>query len=83
MLLRMKDEENKPWNEIRSAWEKATGETVGGSTLSNRYQRIKANFTIFSSEDVSIYIFCFRFFSNLVLVSMICANCVNVNRRPS
>ncbi|EZF28518.1 hypothetical protein H109_04304 [Trichophyton interdigitale MR816] len=58
MLLRMKDEENKPWNEIRSAWEKATGETVGGSTLSNRYQRIKANFTIFSSEDEAKLIQC-------------------------
>ncbi|DAA75565.1 TPA_exp: Uncharacterized protein A8136_1639 [Trichophyton benhamiae CBS 112371] len=51
MLLRMKDEENKPWSEIKTAWEKATGETVGGSTLSNRYQRIKANFTVFSPED--------------------------------
>lgn len=60
MLLRMKDEENKPWSEIKTAWEKATGETVGGSTLSNRYQRIKANFTVFSPEDVSplfIYIY--------------------------
>ncbi|EFQ99508.1 hypothetical protein MGYG_02522 [Nannizzia gypsea CBS 118893] len=51
MLLRMKDEENKPWGEIKAAWEKATGESVGGSTLSNRYQRIKANFTVFSPED--------------------------------
>lgn len=60
MLLRMKDEENKPWSEIKSAWEKATGETVGGSTLSNRYQRIKANFTVFSPEDVSpLFIFFF------------------------
>ncbi|EEQ31275.1 conserved hypothetical protein [Microsporum canis CBS 113480] len=45
MMLRMRDEENKPWSEIRAAWEEITGEAVGGSTLSNRYQRIKANFT--------------------------------------
>ncbi|KAK2865229.1 hypothetical protein FQN49_003778 [Arthroderma sp. PD_2] len=51
MLLRMKDEENKPWSEIRAAWEEATGEAVGGSTLSGRYQRIKANFTVFTAED--------------------------------
>lgn len=52
MMLRMRDEENKPWSEIRAAWEEITGEAVGGSTLSNRYQRIKANFTVFSAQDV-------------------------------
>ncbi|KAM5447245.1 hypothetical protein MaudCBS49596_006007 [Microsporum audouinii] len=51
MMLRMRDEENKPWSEIRAAWEEITGEAVGGSTLSNRYQRIKANFTVFSTQD--------------------------------
>ncbi|KAM5478965.1 hypothetical protein McanCB56680_005855 [Microsporum canis] len=51
MMLRMRDEENKPWSEIRAAWEEITGEAVGGSTLSNRYQRIKANFTVFSAQD--------------------------------
>ena len=52
MLLRMKDE-GKPWAEIREAWENLTGEKVGGSTLSGRYARIKANFVVFSKNDVS------------------------------
>ncbi|OJD18313.1 hypothetical protein AJ78_01626 [Emergomyces pasteurianus Ep9510] len=51
MLLRMKDDENKPWAEIRQAWEVMTGEKVGGSTLSGRYGRIKANFVVFTPED--------------------------------
>ncbi|KAF3482692.1 uncharacterized protein GIQ15_02016 [Arthroderma uncinatum] len=53
MLLRMKDEENKPWGEIKAAWEAATGEPIGGSTLSGRYQRIKANFTVFTNDDAT------------------------------
>jgi hypothetical protein len=53
MLLRMKDEEGKGWNEIRKAWIAMTGETVGKSTLSGRYGRIKANFVVFKKEDVS------------------------------
>ncbi|KAK2748623.1 hypothetical protein FQN55_004176 [Onygenales sp. PD_40] len=51
MLLRMKDEEGKPWGEIRAAWEEMTGEKVGGSTLSGRYARIKANFVVFNPDD--------------------------------
>ncbi|EEH11707.1 conserved hypothetical protein [Histoplasma capsulatum G186AR] len=51
MLLRMKDEENKSWGEIRQAWEEMTGEKVGGSTLCGRYGRIKANFVVFTPED--------------------------------
>ncbi|KLJ11352.1 hypothetical protein EMPG_13375 [Blastomyces silverae] len=51
MLLRMKGEENKSWAEIRQAWEDVTGEKVGGSTLSTRYIRIKANFVVFTPED--------------------------------
>ncbi|KAL2375259.1 hypothetical protein BDBG_05727 [Blastomyces gilchristii SLH14081] len=51
MLLRMKDEENRSWAEIRQAWEDITGEKVGGSTLCTRYARIKANFIDFTPED--------------------------------
>ncbi|PGH00125.1 hypothetical protein AJ79_08308 [Helicocarpus griseus UAMH5409] len=51
MLLRMKDDENKPWTEIRQAWEEITGEKIGGSTLSGRYARIKANFVVFKEDD--------------------------------
>lgn len=54
MLLRMKDEENKSWGEIRQAWEEMTGEKVGGSTLCGRYGRIKANFVVFTPEDVRL-----------------------------
>lgn len=53
MLLRMKDDEGKGWNEIREAWTAMTGEPVGKSTLSGRYGRIKANFVVFRKEDVS------------------------------
>ncbi|OAX77441.1 hypothetical protein ACJ72_08260 [Emergomyces africanus] len=51
MLLRMKDDENKSWAEIRQAWEEMTGEKVGGSTLCGRYGRMKANFVVFTPED--------------------------------
>ncbi|KAK2756800.1 hypothetical protein FQN54_005246 [Arachnomyces sp. PD_36] len=51
MMLRMKDEEGKGWAEIREAWNAMTGESVGGSTLSGRYGRIKANFVVFRKED--------------------------------
>lgn len=54
MLLRMKDVEGKGWAEIREAWETMTGDKVGGSTLSGRYARIKANLIVFSKEDVRI-----------------------------
>lgn len=53
MLLRMGDDENKNWAEIREAWTKMTGGEVGKSTLCNRYLRIKANFVVISAEDVS------------------------------
>lgn len=52
MLLRMK-EDGKTWAEIREAWEEMTGDKVGGSTLSGRYTRIKANLVVFHQEDVS------------------------------
>jgi hypothetical protein len=54
MLLRMKDVEGKGWAKIREAWEAMTGEKIGGSTLSGRYARIKANFIVFKKEDVRL-----------------------------
>ncbi|KAK2745675.1 hypothetical protein FQN57_003571 [Myotisia sp. PD_48] len=51
MLLRMKDEQDRPWAEIRKAWEEKTGEPVGVSTLPCRYLRLKANFTVFTDEE--------------------------------
>jgi len=52
MMLHMKDVEGKGWAEIREAWEAMTGVKMGGSTLSGRYARIKANFVTFKKEDV-------------------------------
>ncbi|KAJ9267191.1 hypothetical protein DTO195F2_424 [Paecilomyces variotii] len=51
LLLQMKDKENKTWSEIREAWFGLTGVQVGGSTLSIRYARLKANFVTFTPND--------------------------------
>ncbi|KAL2352489.1 hypothetical protein BJ546DRAFT_1064223 [Cryomyces antarcticus] len=50
MLLSMRDA-GKAWDEIKEAWEAATGEKVGRSTLPNRYTRLKANVMVFPVED--------------------------------
>ncbi|TKA81975.1 hypothetical protein B0A49_00470 [Cryomyces minteri] len=50
MLLSMRDT-GKAWDEIKEAWEAATGEKVGRSTLPNRYTRLKANVMVFPAED--------------------------------
>jgi hypothetical protein len=61
MILRMKDEEGKSWAEIREAWNAMTGDKVGGSTLSGRYARIKANLVVFKKDDVRLSgFFCHR-----------------------
>lgn len=51
MLLHMKDVEGKGWAEIKAAWEAMTGIKVGGTTLSTRYIRMKANFVVFEDDD--------------------------------
>jgi hypothetical protein len=53
LILRMRDEEGKGWQEINSAWSALTGITVGNSTLRMRYQTMKANFTSVGADDVS------------------------------
>ena len=50
-LVTMRDEA-KPWDEIRKAWEALTGHSVGGSTLPNRYSRIKDNLEYLREGDV-------------------------------
>ena len=50
LLLKMKDEEAKPWAVINEALEGIAGCKLTG--LSTRYARIKANFTVFPKEDV-------------------------------
>jgi hypothetical protein len=53
LILRMREEEGKGWQEINSAWSALTGITVGKSTLPMRYQAMKANFTSVGADDVS------------------------------
>jgi len=43
MLLHMKNVQHKPWTEIRETWTALTGQETAGSTLPNRYKRLKAN----------------------------------------
>ncbi|RMZ00985.1 hypothetical protein D0860_07792 [Hortaea werneckii] len=50
-LLDMRDS-GSSWSEIRTAWEKLTGEKTGSSTLPNRYVRLKSNFTVVQEEDL-------------------------------
>lgn len=50
MLLKRRDA-GAGWSEIRAEWEKITGDTVGKSTLPNRYNRLKANVSVISEED--------------------------------
>lgn len=47
----MKDVEKKNWAEIKTVWEAMTGIKVGNTTLSTRYIRMKANFTVFEEDD--------------------------------
>ncbi|KAI5303293.1 hypothetical protein KEM56_007701 [Ascosphaera pollenicola] len=53
MLLRMKDEENATWPEIREAWENMTGTKVGRSTLGIRYTRLKASLAVWDEADIA------------------------------
>ncbi|GAB7332405.1 hypothetical protein MBLNU13_g04216t2 [Cladosporium sp. NU13] len=50
-LLDLRDEEKKTWKEIRAVWEELTGQRTGTSTLPNRYERLKDNFSIIKAED--------------------------------
>ncbi|OJJ55112.1 hypothetical protein ASPSYDRAFT_49271 [Aspergillus sydowii CBS 593.65] len=51
MILRLRDEENRPWTEINKIFVEATNIKVGGSTLRMRYTTMKANFVGISEED--------------------------------
>ncbi|KAK5138463.1 hypothetical protein LTR08_000049 [Meristemomyces frigidus] len=50
MLVKKRDA-NVTWTEIRAEWEKLTGETIGTSTLPNRYKRLTINFAVVKEED--------------------------------
>ncbi|KIW00554.1 uncharacterized protein PV09_07909 [Verruconis gallopava] len=51
MLVKFK-EEGKPWSVINAEWEKMTGVKPGGSTLPNRYNRIKAAIACVAEADM-------------------------------
>ncbi|KAL1851577.1 hypothetical protein Plec18170_006396 [Paecilomyces lecythidis] len=51
LIIQMRDNEGKSWAEIRETWTAMTGIQVGGSTLSNRYIRLKANFVAWTAEE--------------------------------
>jgi hypothetical protein len=54
MILRLRDEENRPWTEINKIFVEATSIKVGGSTLRMRYTTMKANFVGITEEDVCL-----------------------------
>lgn len=49
-LIDMRDA-GRTWVDIRKEWQKLTGDSVGQSTLPNRYSRLKDNFTNIKDED--------------------------------
>lgn len=57
-LITLRDA-GRTWPDIRKEWEVMTGETVGSSTLPNRYSRLKTNLTVINEED------CARMFESL------------------
>ncbi|KAI1936915.1 hypothetical protein LOZ66_004424 [Ophidiomyces ophidiicola] len=54
MLLRLRDEQSKPWTEIAHAWNELTGEETKGTTLSTRYMRIKASLAVLSKDHEAL-----------------------------
>ncbi|WEW57033.1 hypothetical protein PRK78_002492 [Emydomyces testavorans] len=54
LLLRLKDQENKSWAEIATAWTEMTGEATRTTTLSTRYLRMKANLAVLSKDHESL-----------------------------
>lgn len=55
LIIRLKEVEGKAWSEIKKVLEEVTGATLGGSTLQVRYTRMKANFVVFETDDVSYF----------------------------
>ena len=53
-MIHMREVENKPWAEIQNVLQEMTRAKLGGSTLQNRYARIKVNFVVFNKEDVGV-----------------------------
>lgn len=55
LIIKMREKDGQGWLDIRKVIEENTGVNFGGSSLSNRYGRMKANFTVFEKEDVCCY----------------------------
>ncbi|OOF94879.1 hypothetical protein ASPCADRAFT_406720 [Aspergillus carbonarius ITEM 5010] len=51
LILRLRDEEQRGWNDITKEWVALTGIQVGGSTLRMRYTTMKSNFVEMDGED--------------------------------
>ncbi|KAI9930197.1 hypothetical protein ASPWEDRAFT_167865 [Aspergillus wentii DTO 134E9] len=51
MILRMRDDENRGWADITSAWTAMTGTQIGSTTLRMRYTTMKTNFVSISGSD--------------------------------
>lgn len=52
LIIKMREKDGQGWSDIRKVIEEITGVKFGGSSLSSRYGRMKANFTVFEKEDV-------------------------------
>lgn len=52
LIIKMREKDGQGWADIRKVIEEITGVKLGSSSLSNRYGRMKANFTVFEKEDV-------------------------------
>ncbi|KAL4865371.1 hypothetical protein BDV12DRAFT_200214 [Aspergillus spectabilis] len=51
LILRLRDQENRPWAEINKVFVATTGIKVGSSTLRMRHTTMKANFAGITEED--------------------------------
>ncbi|KKK14839.1 hypothetical protein AOCH_004935 [Aspergillus ochraceoroseus] len=56
LILRMRDEEKRPWAEITKAYVDLTAVQVGVSSIQKRYKTMKANFVSLSEEDTTRFL---------------------------
>lgn len=68
MLVTMKDN-GEDWITIRAAWAAATGQVTAGSSLPNRYSRIKVQIMDLEEGDVCLFFFPTLVISTLVISS--------------
>lgn len=57
LLLRLKDEEGRPWLAIEAEMRNTTGRTdITAQALRARHRRLKAGLAVMSDEDVCVYL---------------------------